>query len=85
MSMTRKHYNILVSARDAVIDEMIGDADVSFEEFVKIHTAIKRFAEVLCYSLEDDNPTVKDDDGVVVRRGFNRKRFIAAMSGESRS
>jgi hypothetical protein len=31
-----------------------------------------------CNTLEAGNPTIRDDDGNVVRQGFDREQFIAA-------
>jgi len=78
MSMSRKDYNRIVTARNVVIDEAI-DSDMSFSSFLDVQQAFIDFAHVLVPLLEADNPTIRDKNGIVIRQGFDAAKFLKAM------
>jgi len=78
MSMSRKHYNMIVTARNVVIDQAI-DSDMEFDEFVRLQQAFIEFAHVLIPLLAADSPTLKDEKGIVIRQGFDAAKFLKAM------
>jgi hypothetical protein len=65
--MTRKDY--IAEANDIHLSLASKDIPVIW---------LMEYIVARCNTLEADNPTTRDDDGNVVRQGFDRERFIAA-------
>jgi len=65
--MTRKDY--IAEANDIHLSLASKDIPVIW---------LMEYIVARCNTLEAGNPTILDDDGNVVRQGFDRERFIAA-------